>query len=150
MSNDVWLSLKDLIAQREARRARDRAEDEKVQFLKREAAKKYADALEAYQLTRDDKDAIMRRIARAFENGDKEMMLFSFPSDLCADDGRRINNSVEGWEDTLPGAARRVFEFWRDDLQQRGFLFTARVVTYPGGMPGDIGLFFSWPKELEG
>lgn len=149
MTNDVWLSLEDLIAQREARRAQDRAEDEKAQLRKQEAARKYADAFEAYQLTTDDKDAIMRRIARAFENGEKELMLFSFPSELCTDDGRRINNGVEGWQDTLPGAARRVFEFWRDDLQPRGFRFFARVTTYPGGMPGDVGVFFSWPKELE-
>ena len=150
MNDEIWLSLDDLIAQREARRAQERAEEREAQLSKHEAAKKYAEALEAYQLTANDKDAIMRKIAKAFADGEKELLLFDFPSALCNDDGRRINNGLEGWEATLPGAARRVFEFWRDDLQPRGFRFFARVITYPDGMPGDVGIFFSWPKELEG
>lgn len=150
MTEGIWLSLDDLIAQREARRAQDRAEDEQARLRKQAAARKYAEAFEAYRLTPEDKDAIMHKIAKAFANGEKELMLFAFPSDLCTDQGRRINNGVEGWEETLPGAARQVWEFWRDDLQPRGFRFFARVINYPGGMPGDIGVFFSWPKELEG
>ena len=149
MTHGIWLSLDELIAQREARRARDRAEDEKARLRKEEEARKYAEAFEAYALTPADKDTIMQRIASAFARGEKELMLFSFPSDLCTDAGRRLNNGVEGWEATLPGAARRVFEFWRDDLRPRGFRFFARVISYPDGMPGDVGVFFSWPKELE-
>lgn len=150
MTEGIWLSLDELIADREARRARERAEDEQARLRKRAAAQRYAEAFEAYRLTADDKDAIMRRIAKAFADGEKELMLFAFPSELCPDGGRRVNNALDGWEETLPGAARRVWEFWRDDLQPRGFRFFARVVSYPDGMPGEIGLFFSWPKELEG
>lgn len=149
MTDGIWLSLDELIAEREARRAQDRAEDEHALLRKQEAAKTYAEAFEAYRLTADDKDAIMHKIAKAFADGEKELMLFAFPSGICADQGRRINNGVEGWEETLPGAARHVWEFWRDDLQPRGFRFFARVINYPDGMPGDIGVFFSWPKELE-
>lgn len=149
MTEGIWLSLDGLIAQREARRAQKRAEDEEAQRRQRQAAAEYAKAFEAYQLTADDKDAIMRKIAKAFADGEKELMLFAFPSDLCTDNGRRINNSLDGWEETLPGAAKRVHEFWRDDLQPRGFRFFARVISYPDGMPGDVGVFFSWPKELE-
>jgi hypothetical protein len=149
MKEEIWLSLDDLIAQREARRAQERAEEKEARLSKQEEAKQYAAALEAYQLTAEDKDAIMRKIAKAFADGEKELLLFDFPSALCNDDGRRINNSIEGWEATLPGAARRVFEFWRDDLQPRGFRFFARIINYPEGMPGDVGIFVSWPKELE-
>jgi hypothetical protein len=149
MTDRIWLSLEELIAQREARRAQERALDEEAERRKRLAAQQYAEAFEAYRLTAEDKDTIMRRIAKAFADGEKELMLFAFPSDLCTDGGRHINNSLEGWEATLPGAARRVFEFWRDDLRPRGFGFFTRVISYPGGMPGDIGVFFSWPKELE-
>jgi hypothetical protein len=150
MTEGVWLSLDDLIAQREARRARDRAEEAEAEARKAEQAKAFAAAFEAYRLTAEDRDAIMRKIAKAFADGEKELMLFAFPSGLCTDGGRRINNGLEGWEETLPGAARRVYEFWRDDLRPRGFLFSARVVSYPDGMPGEVGVFFSWPKELEG
>jgi hypothetical protein len=149
MTEGVWLSLDDLIAQREARRAQDRAEEAEARLRKQAAARKYAEAFEAYQLTASDKDAIMRKIAKAFADGEKELMLFAFPSDLCADGGRHINNALEGWEETLPGAARRIYEFWRDDLQPRGFRFFARIINYPDGMPGEVGVFFSWPKELE-
>lgn len=149
MTEGVWLSLDGLIAQREARRAQKRAEDEEAQRRQREAAARYAEAFEAYQLTADDKDAIMTKIAKAFADGEKELMLFAFPCELCTDGGRRINNSLDGWEETLPGAAKRVHEFWRDDLHARGFRFFARVISYPDGMPGDVGVFFSWPKELE-
>ncbi len=149
MTEDVWLSLEDLIAQRDARRAKDRADEENARLQRELAARKYAEALNAYRLTAEDKDTIMRKIAKAFADGEKEMMLFAFPSDLCTDDGRHINNGLDGWEETLPGAAKRIHEFWRDDLQPRGFRFFARIINFPGGMPGDVGVFFSWPKELE-
>ena len=28
-----------------------------------------------------------------------------------------------------------------------GFKFQARIINYPGGKPGDVGLFFAWPKD---
>ena len=40
---------------------------------------------------------------------------------------------------------------WKDNLRAGGFKFEARIINYPGGMPGDVGLFFAWPKDsLEG
>jgi hypothetical protein len=149
MSEPVWLSLQDLIAQREQRRAQERAEEAEAMARKAAQAKKFAEAFDAYQLSPEDRDVIMRKIAKAFADGEKELMLFAFPSELCSDGGRHINNSLEGWEATLPGAAQRVWEFWRDDLQPRGFRFFVRIINYPDGMPGDVGVFFSWPKELE-
>ena len=149
MTEPVWLSLQDLVGQREQRRAQERAEEAEAMARKAAQAKKFAEAFDAYQLTAEDRDAIMRKIAKAFADGEKELMLFAFPSELCSDGGRHINNSLEGWEATLPGAARRVWEFWRDDLQPRGFRFFVRIISYPDGMPGDVGVFFSWPKELE-
>ena len=149
MTEPVWLSLQDLVGQREQRRAQERAEEAEAMARKAAQATKFAEAFDAYQLTAEDRDAIMRKIAKAFADGEKELMLFAFPSELCSDGGRHINNSLEGWEATLPGAARRVWEFWRDDLQPRGFRFFVRIISYPDGMPGDVGVFFSWPKELE-
>lgn len=149
MTDNIWLSLDALIADREARRARERKEQETEGERKRQAAQAFAEAFNAYRLTDEDREAIMRKIAKAFADGEKDLMLFSFPSELCSDGGRRINHRLEGWEESLPGAARRVFEFWRDDLQQRGFLFSAAIISYPDGMPGDVGVFFSWPKEVE-
>jgi hypothetical protein len=32
-------------------------------------------------------------------------------------------------------------------MEAGGFRFTARIINYPDGKPGDVGLFFSWPKS---
>ena len=45
------------------------------------------------------------------------------------------------------GRVRQVHDFWKNNLKAGGFKFTARIINYPGGMPGDVGLFFSWPKD---
>jgi hypothetical protein len=37
-----------------------------------------------------------------------------------------------------------AYEAWRDHLRPLGFGLQARVLDYPGGMPGDIGLFLTW------
>ena len=92
-------------------------------------------------------------------------MLTSFPNSFCTDGGRAVNNAdlppidkpdvdgqaqrsrQPGWVATLPGGARRVYDYWKTHLQPGGFRFSARIVNYPGGTPGDVGLFFSWPKS---
>ena len=51
------------------------------------------------------------------------------------------------WLATLPAGVRQVYDFWKHNLKPGGFNFTARIINYPGGMPGDVGLFFSWPKS---
>ena len=33
------------------------------------------------------------------------------------------------------------------NLKPGGFKFAARIINYPDGKPGDVGLFFSWPKS---
>jgi hypothetical protein len=35
------------------------------------------------------------------------------------------------------------------NLKPGGFKFQARIINYPGSMPRDVGLFFSWPKDSE-
>ena len=51
------------------------------------------------------------------------------------------------WLATLPAGVHQVYEFWKTNLKPGGFGFSARIINYPGGMPGDVGLFFSWPKS---
>ena len=50
---------------------------------------------------------------------------------------------------TLPSGVHQVFDYWKANLKPGGFKFEARIINYPGGMPGDVGLFFSWPKDSE-
>ena len=51
------------------------------------------------------------------------------------------------WLTTLPAGAHHVYDFWKQNLRTGGFGFSARIINYPGGMPGDVGLFFTWPKS---
>ena len=80
----------------------------------------------------------------AAEQGLKEFMLLRFPSQLCSDGGRAINAPDPDWPATLRGEAAEVYLRWRHDLKPHGFHLAARVMDFPDGVPGDIGLFLVW------
>lgn len=142
------LSVADLFAAKAAAQARRRAEEEAAREAHQAELKAFAEKLMTYEITEEDKQRALTKIRRAFENGEKEAMLIRFPSDLCEDQGRRINNRLEGWQETLPGVLKHVHEWWEKELAPGGFTFGARVLDYPDGMPGDIGLFIGWPDSL--
>ncbi len=87
---------------------------------------------------------VMQLVNHAAESGQSEVQVYRFPNALCSDRGRRINNSEPDWEKTLEGRPKAAFEFWHDQLRPLGFHLKAEVLEYPGGMPGDIGLFLTW------
>ena len=87
---------------------------------------------------------VMRLVDHAAESGQTEVQVYRFPNSLCTDGGRRINNTLPNWEETLEGRPKLGYEFWRDHLRPLGFGFKAEVLEYPGGMPGDIGFFLTW------
>ncbi len=89
-------------------------------------------------------NAIIQRARAAAEHGEKEMMLLRFPSDLCIDQGRAINAALPEWPKSLRGAAAEIYLQWERDLKPQGFRLTARVLDFPGGKPGDVGLFLVW------
>ena len=37
-----------------------------------------------------------------------------------------------------------LYARWRDQLSPREFQLAARVLDFPGGKPGDVGLFLFW------
>ncbi|HUC61988.1 MAG TPA: CBS domain-containing protein [Alphaproteobacteria bacterium] len=88
--------------------------------------------------------ALLHEARVAAERGDKEFMLLRFPSELCSDRGRAINLPEPDWPETLRGEAAEIYLRWQRDLHPRGFRLAARVLDYPGGFPGDIGLFLIW------
>lgn len=87
---------------------------------------------------------VTQLVDRAAERGQSEVQIYRFPNSLCTDRGRRINNSEPEWDKTLEGRPRVAYEFWREHLRPLGFYLKAQVLEYPGGMPGDIGLFITW------
>jgi len=87
---------------------------------------------------------LLHKAREAAENGQKEMLLLRFPSQLCSDGGRAINAPEPDWPTTLRGEAAELYLRWEHDLKPRGFHLTAQVLDFPGGVPGDIGLFLVW------
>jgi hypothetical protein len=93
----------------------------------------------------EDEIAMVRRlVANAVKDGKMEAMVYSFPSDLCTDSGRAINNGDPRWPETLQGKAKEFFERYEALGKPQGYRLKAMVINFPGGIPGDIGLFLNW------
>jgi CBS domain-containing protein len=88
--------------------------------------------------------AILKNAREAAENGEKQFMLLRFPCDLCSDGGRAINAPLPDWSETLRGEAAEIYGRWEQELKPKGFHLAARVLEFPRGFPGDIGLFLGW------
>jgi hypothetical protein len=83
-------------------------------------------------------------IERAAGNGLTEVMVGRFPNQVFTDRGRAINQAEAGWETTLTGLPKELYDFWAGHLRQHGYRIKYQVVDFPGGMPGDIGITLSW------
>ena len=85
-------------------------------------------------------------IQRAVRNGLSEVQVYRFPNSLCTDRGRAINQMEKGWETTLTGIPKEIFQLWSDHLKPRGYRIRYQVVDFAGGVPGDIGVTISWDQ----
>jgi hypothetical protein len=90
----------------------------------------------------------MQRVAvivqRAVSNGQTEVQVYRFPNQLCTDHGRAINQQEPGWEKTLTGLPKEMYEFWGRRLRPLGYKLKVQIVDWPGGMPGDVGITLKW------
>lgn len=156
------LSLSELVAERDARLQREQETERQLKQQEQEHQADYRKRLETYQITEANRHAIMDKIRRAFDQGETEVMFMSFPSSFCTDNGRAISNAGEPpinaphgsdasdhepeWLATLPAGLQPIYELWKQGLKPGGFGFGARIINFPNGKPGDVGLFFTWPK----
>ena len=83
-------------------------------------------------------------IQRAVRNGLTEVQVYRFPNSLCTDKGRAINQQEPGWENTLTGIPKEIFQLWTDYLKPRGYRIRYQIVDFPGGVPGDISITIAW------
>jgi len=83
-------------------------------------------------------------ITRAVSNGLTSVQVFRFPNHLCTDDGRAIDQAEAGWEKTLTGIPKEIYQLWQDHLQPRGYRIRYQVVDFSAGTPGDIGIVLAW------
>ncbi len=87
---------------------------------------------------------LMHRARESAEHGEKEFQLLRFPSELCSDSGRAINSADVDWPATLRGEAAEIYLRWKRELKSQGFGLGARIVDFPEGKPGDVGLYLTW------
>jgi hypothetical protein len=131
------------------------AEAEKAsEYLQRQAA---ADAEKKALLEKlkapsgvSDEERLKRAVAiinRAVSNGLTEVEVGRFPNSLLTDHGRAINQQEPGWEQTLTGLPKELFEFWKKYLQPKGYRIKFQIADWPDGRPGDIGVTLSWGKN---
>jgi GTP cyclohydrolase FolE2 len=83
-------------------------------------------------------------IQRAVRNGLTEVQVYRFPTSLCTDRGRAINQQEPSWEKTLQGIPAEIFQLWSDYLKPRGYRIRYQVIDFPGGVPGDISITLAW------
>ncbi|PWK68470.1 hypothetical protein [Aminobacter sp. AP02] len=94
-----------------------------------------------------DEEALKRVatiIQRAVSNGKTEVQVYRFPNSLCTDGGRAINQQERGWETTLTGLPKEMYEFWQRQLQPRGYKLSMQIVDFSSGVPGDVGVMLKW------
>lgn len=129
--------------------ARQEEEEEKAKAARaREAAeaerKRRLDRLRNEHLTSSDIAAAANYFVEAARRGETKVLAYRFPSELCTDGGRAINNNLPEWPETLVGQPREIYDFWRQRLRPAGYHLTVKILNFPEGMPGDVGFIFSW------
>ncbi len=89
-------------------------------------------------------EKLIEHARTAAAHGEKEFQLLRFPCDVCSDGGRKIDVVEDGWPETLRGEAADLYGRWERELKPAGFGLSARILDYPHGEPGDVGLFLTW------
>lgn len=93
---------------------------------------------------REIKHNLATKTRAAADRGETEVLVMRFPSTLCTDRGRAINNAEADWPSTLTGRPRQAYEFWKEHLQPAKYRLRAMIIDWPGGLPGDVAFFLSW------
>ena len=105
-----------------------------------------ADFLEKH-VTEQEIAVVRRLVANAVKDGKFEAMVYSFPSSLCTDSGRAINNADRDWPSTLQGKAKEFSERYQTFGKPQGYKLKAMIINFPGGIPGDVGFFLDWSQD---
>ncbi len=102
---------------------------------------------DAFMLRKIDPEAIDKineAVRIAAERGEHQLQVLIFPASYCNDGGRRINTMDPEWPSTLEGYGKRAYEFFVQELRPLGYKLHADIISFPGGVPGDVGLFIKW------
>ncbi|MFS2008670.1 hypothetical protein ACCD06_02210 [Azospirillum sp. CT11-132] len=133
--------LHHITEEEELARMREALEHEKKREQEQAALR---DAFMNQHIRHDANERFTNAVRLAAERGVTELQITRFPSTYCTDRGRAINNFEPDWPSTLTGFAREAFDIYAKHLKEKGYRMEARILDYPGGMPGDVGLFLRW------
>ncbi len=135
-----------------------RREMAEIQMARADAAAAKRAKLEAAQMaqinafmtghiTPDDLDRLRLKVQSAVADGHTEVEVMRFPSSLLSDKGRAVNAGRSDWPQTLTGKAAEAYAIYRQRVAPAGYALYARILDYPGGLLGDVGLFLSWAGD---
>jgi hypothetical protein len=145
LAGESFFSVQDLQGYMTQRRHAEEAQEEARRAAMEQTEKEQIKQLMTpIEINEERLANFMRRVRQAAEQGEHQILILRFPSSMCQDNGRAINNSLPGWEDTLVGVPQQILHVWHEHLKPLGFRLSAEVLDYPGGMPGDVGLFCRW------
>jgi hypothetical protein len=120
---------------------------EKQRAQKEEQLRAFTESFLTEHVSDDERAMIQKLVMNAAANGKFEALVYSFPSDLCTDSGRAINNRLAHWPETLQGKAKELYERYMTIAKPQGFRLKANIINFPNGMPGDVGFFLNWAPD---
>ncbi|MGZ8360047.1 MAG: hypothetical protein ACXWUX_05950, partial [Allosphingosinicella sp.] len=71
-----------------------------------------------------DEEAIQRAVKMiegAVRNRLHEVQVYRFPNALTTDRGRAINQQEAGWENTLSGVPKEIYDLWDRHFRDKGY-----------------------------
>lgn len=152
LADETFMSATDLrtymTEMQMAQAAKEVAGMERAEKARQELAKQLNEPIELTpERLRQIIGSLQSKLRLAAQRGQTELMVMRFPTALCTDKGRAINNSDADWPETLTGRPRQAYELWRDRLRPAGFRLSAMIVEWPGGLPGDVGFYLKWGES---
>lgn len=119
-------------------------EDRKLKQKKDQQKIDLREAFMAREVHPEVFERINQAVTIAAQRGMHQIQVVTFPSSYCSDGGRRINIADPEWPNTLQGFAKKAYDFFDKELRPCGYKLHAEIISYPRGMPGDVGLFLKW------
>jgi hypothetical protein len=110
---------------------------------------KFTDSFLKDQVSENEVAMVRNLVMSAVKNGKYEALVYSFPSSLCTDSGRAINNVDPQWPATLQGKAKQFYERYLKNGKPQGYKLKAMIISFPDGMPGDVGFFLNWAPDAK-
>lgn len=143
-SSNPLMSTADLQAlAAEAEMAKAKEELDRMSAQER-AQRELHDTFMAQDIHPEIADRVMAIVRRAAEDGRHEVEAMRFPSTFLNDGGRAINSFDKDWPSTLEGFAKRGMEWFEANMRPLGYHARAEIVSFPGGMPGDVAIYICW------